>query len=562
MKNRKMILLLTVGIALLSLVNVSVFLQDKGRNGISRGITLLDPSADVTSVRIERKGALPVLIAKSSVWRMVEPFSSEVDERMVLRLIDSLSQTPVSDSISDSELLRIGRSRADFELEDPGLRIKVVSGEKSAGYLFGSVTPDRSGVYVAVEGSGSVFVMPTNMLSAVDVPVDVFRRRALFSLVPETVAGFAVKRSSGSIVGFSRSGENWKVDGSDASADKVRKFMSDVLSSSAMDFIWPVGMTNESKTASASLLSSYGLDPESAVTVTFTDVDGDTDRISFGKNSSAGAVYALVQRGGAIVTVPAGLKEQAMQDAGMFTDSRLFPFKASAVAAIAIADADVSYAFSRGKNGEWFMETPASAPADSGRVDSMLNRLLALSRADVAASGLAVSFTSNSSPVTVSRSAVLGDMRLEDLRSREILKIDPVTVRRIVMSTPDKNVKPVSVVYNRDRRAWNVEHSGSSSVVDDAGVAAVLAAINPLMAERIERLKVSAEDLSAYGLEFPRLTVAVDLDVEKSVRRNIMIGNRTGSGCYVTVGSSDAVFVISDEAVGRISASVVRSNDD
>jgi hypothetical protein len=36
-----------------------------------------------------------------------------------------------------------------------------------------------------------------------------------------------------------------------------------------------------------------------------------------------------------------------------------------------------------------------------------------------------------------------------------------------------------------------------------------------------------------------------------------MIGNRTENGCFATVGSSDAVFVISDETAGKISAAIV-----
>jgi hypothetical protein len=158
----------------------------------------------------------------------------------------------------------------------------------------------------------------------------------------------------------------------------------------------------------------------------------------------------------------------------------------------------------------------------------------------------------------VSRIVVMGDLRVEDLRSKEILAIDPITVKRIVMTSSEKNVKPTSVVYSRDRRAWNVELSDSNQKVDENGIAMVFSAINPLQALRIERLKVSAADLALYGLESPRLTIAIDQDTEKSVRRNIMLGNPVDGGCYATVGSSDAVFVISSETAGKISSSIVR----
>lgn len=555
MRNRKIIMMLLAGIILLGTVNLALYLNDDGKNGIARSFTLLSPLAEISSLRIERKGVVPVLLAKSSAWRLVEPFSGDVDEQVVLKLTDALSQTLVKDSISDSQLLRLGRSREDFELDDPRLRLRVASGDGHIEYLFGSPTSSGDGVYVAVDGLNSVFVMPSNLFAAVDVSADGFRRRALFGETSETVGAFAIKRPDGSMMKFAREGENWKVDGVNASADKVRGFLSDLLGAVAVDFVWPVGRTNESKSISAALLSTYGLDAENALTLTLAEGDG--DMISFGKAASPNEVYALVQRGGAIVTVAAGLKEQAMQGALKYTEARLFPVDSSSVTAFTVADGETSYSFSRGKNGEWQIETPVSAPADSIRVNMLLNRILTLSSSDIAASGLSVSLSAGVAPVTVAREAVLGDIRFDDLRSKEMLRIDPVTVRRIVMTSPDKNVRPAAVEYSRERRSWNVGHESQQGIVDENAIASVLSAVNPLRAERIERLKVSASDLAAYGLENPRLTVAIDQDIEKSLRRNIMIGNRTENGCFATVGSFDAVFVISDETAGKISAAVI-----
>lgn len=556
MKNRKMIVLLLVGILLLSIANILTAVDGESKGKIVRNVTLMSPSAEVTSLRIEHRGRMPVMIARSSKWRLVEPYSADVDEQKVLRLLDALSQTLVMDSIADSQLLRLGRRRADFELDEPPLRLHVASGEKHIEYLFGSFTPSGDGVYAAVEGLNTVFVMPAALMSALDVPADGFRRRTLFGETPETVNAFSLKRPDGSVMKFAREGDGWTVDGAKASVGKVRKFLSDVLEAVAVDFVWPTGGTNESK-MSAALLSSYGLDPESALTLTLSGINGNGGMISFGKTASSDEVYALVQRGDAIVTVAAGLKEQAMQEALKYTDARIFPVEASSVTALAIADGETSYSFSRGKSGEWRIETPISAPADSERVDLLLNRVLTLSSSDVAASGLTVSLSSGTAPVTVRREAVLGDLRFDDLRSSEILKIDPVTVKRIVMVSSDKDVKSTSVEYSRERRAWQVGQSSKQGQVDKNGIDSVLSAVNPLRAERIERLKVSISDLSVYGLDNPQLTIAIDQDIEKSPRRNIMLGNQTENGCFATVGSSDAVFVISDETAGKISASIV-----
>ena len=85
----------------------------------------------------------------------------------------------------------------------------------------------------------------------------------------------------------------------------------------------------------------------------------------------------------------------------------------------------------------------------------------------------------------------------------------------------------------------------------------VLSAINPLTALRVVRLKVSAPDLGAYGLDTPFLTIAIDQERADAVRRNILIGGETDGGRFATVGSADAVFVLSRESVEALSAPLV-----
>ena len=70
-------------------------------------------------------------------------------------------------------------------------------------------------------------------------------------------------------------------------------------------------------------------------------------------------------------------------------------------------------------------------------------------------------------------------------------------------------------------------------------------------------LKVSANDLSGYGLDTPLFTVAIDLEREDAIRRNILVGDRTDDGRFATVGASDAVFVLPETVVDDLSADLV-----
>ena len=51
--------------------------------------------------------------------------------------------------------------------------------------------------------------------------------------------------------------------------------------------------------------------------------------------------------------------------------------------------------------------------------------------------------------------------------------------------------------------------------------------------------------------------MAVDQDVDNAVRRNIIIGKKTKGGRFATIGSSDAVFVMGEEQVNRLSVAIV-----
>jgi hypothetical protein len=237
-------------------------------------------------------------------------------------------------------------------------------------------------------------------------------------------------------------------------------------------------------------------------------------------------------------------------------NSRLFPFEASAVSAFSLSTESLTCALSRGKEGAWLLESPVVAPADLKTVDGVLARILALPHStDVKSSdSIFVSFGTNTSSVAISRSKVFGSLRLEDLRSKEMVRFDPAVVSRLVSTVQGKTA---SVVYSREKGMW-IPDGDAAAEVNAAGVNKVLSAINPLVAVRVENLKASASDLSRYGLDVPRLILAVDRADEGSVRRNILVGGPAKSGYYATVGSADAIFVISHSAVNALMSQLLK----
>ena len=559
MRNAKSIIILLTIIAVAAALDYFVYFG-KGPSSTSKRTTLVDFQSEAASVRIERVGS-PVVVLDRGLggWRLTDPFASGADEQAVMKLVDVLTQTPVVEVISDSELLKLGRTRADFSLEEPVLTVTLTGMDKSVcRFMFGSATPTQDGVYASVEGVDAVFILGKPAFSFVDVRPDDLRQRSLLPLGGAWVTSFEIKREGIPLLEFLRTGAGWNVGSEKASSQKITEFIDDLTTASAVSFIWPVGSSNETDHATSSLLAGYGLDPDSAVTVTLNDINGKSRRLSFGKEADDGNVYALVQNGNAIVTVPSKLRDFARQDPVMFTDSRLFPVEARSVNGFSVSSDGSLYSLVRDKDGKWGLESPVVAPADQEASDALLSLILSLSPADVVKeNGVAVSVLTNMSKVLIPRERILGKRTFEDLRSREMLKIDAPLVKRIVSTVGGKTPKTASVVYDRERRQWNLDTEADGVAVNVKGVESVLSVINPLTAVRIEKLAVVAADLDDYGLDTPFLTVAIDQDSDETIRRNILIGKKTRGGRFATIGSSDAIFVISDATVSRLSASIV-----
>jgi len=560
MRNMRIIVWLSVGIAALLGVNILLTFNDSQDTAIVQRTSLLPfPDDAVSLIEISRGGVVESVLTHTGSWRLVEPFAGSVDEAVVLKLLDALAYAPLDDSLGDQELLRLGRTRADFGLESPRLAVRIRAGASETAISFGSPTPSASGVYAAIDDVRAVFVVPSNTFAAVDVPVSGFRRRTLFTSGEESVASFDVKRGAGEFMRFRREGDGWLMvqpTEGPASLTKIKKLLSDVMSASAVDFVWPVGGSNEVAEASDALLAGYGLGAESAVTLTLKGTDGSDRRISFGSDAGEGRVYALVHNGAAVVTVDAALKDLVSPGNSALADTRLFPYETSQVSGMSIVDDGVACMLAKNEDGTWRLDSPISAAASSTAVDSLLSAVLALRGGDTDENGVEVSISADERKVRVSRAALGPGFRLENLRSLEILKIDPASVRRLSVTGSGTNGTE-SVVYDRDRRAWSVEVSSVKGTVSENGVARVLGVVNPLEAGRIVKLKVSADDLGGYGLEKPRLTVAIDLEREDAIRRNILVGDATDGGCFATVGASDAVFVLPESAVYDLSADIV-----
>lgn len=569
MNNRRSILRLLVAIIVLGLLHFALEISGGGSNSRTRRAVLV-PNADFASrIELMRNDSTPFVLEKSGrSWSFIEPFSANADDAVIARLLDRLAFTPLIASIADAELLRLGRQREDFELERPRLKMRLQINDTTTELAFGTEVPDAGGIYAAIEGIDSVFIAPTNMLRMARLNPMALRNRSLSHFTPGQIIAFDLKSGTGSFASFYREGETWQQREprqSAAAQTQIKKLLETIIDSRVRSFVWPIGATNENRVAAVSLLAGYGLDSESSVSILMRSDDGRDETIAIGREAGDGLVYAALGGSSVIVTVNASLKDLIGGDSSRYADSRLFPLQSTAVNTISIEDDNVTYLLARdGKNG-WRLDAPVSATADSDAVSAVLDRILSARSSDLDAYGLRVNINAQSSSISIARDVVLGNRSLEDLRSKIMFNADPGTLKRIVISRADSEIAD-AIVWDSFRRAWNTDTSDGGSTarrsfrtgtVNAIAAADLVAALNPLEAISVVRLKATTSELCNFALDEPRITIAIDRQEEDALRRNILIGAETPEGCYATIGATDAIFLLSTETLRRLSAAII-----
>ena len=537
-----------LGAAVLIAAGAHVLLSLKGvGEALIRRTTLMGMEVQKADrIAIGRPGSPEVVLEREDAWRISSPFAAPADETAVRRLLDALSVAPVGDAAyTVHDLAQFDRTRADYGLGDPpALRVAVSRGGAGVGAAsFGVRTSTGDGNFAAVDGDPLVYLLPTSAYAAVAVQVDALRLRRLLPGGASRAESFDLKKGVGAFMRFVRTGETWARAGAKdgdpvepVSAALVARFLARLDAAEATGFVWPTGATNEPAVATAPLLAGYGLDSDSAVTVTVRARGRPDEQVSFGRDAGDGLAYALAHGAEDVVTVPADLRDFAY--AADFADARLFSFDRASVATLSLESGGVKCLLARDAAGAWRMDAPVAAVADAARVDALLARILALRVEDRDPGGVEVALQ-DVPPERVSVKALFVDMGLEDLRGREMMNVAPADVRRLTAA--HGAAKPVSVAFDVDRRAWSVESADRHGAVVQASVDAALSALSPLKAEKVVKLKATAADLRRYGLETPRFTLAVDAAGDGAMRRNVIVGERAQGGRFATVGSADSV---------------------
>lgn len=511
--------------------------------------------------------------AEQDAWRITVPYRSEADGASVACLLDALTSVPLTDMRTARELAALEASWADFQLDPPVARVRLAAGGETNVVRFGARVPSCSEVYAAVEGLRNVFTVPASVLACVPSDADALRPRALFACSRDEMAGLEFRSPDQPFVKLVREGAVWRMSAPAAAlADSgiVTALTDSLLAARVEEFVLPStrhpgtsGIVAADGLLSSAVLAPYGLSADAALSVCVRKVDGRAETVSFGGPSGTNRVWALVRNGTAVVTVPAELVERCRAREASLRDTRVFALAPDErLTSVSLTVGGAVYVLRADDKAGWRLEAPVVAPTDPVTAASFVENVLKLKQSDLMNEGqgptvqVAVGTTASSRPsVAVPAACFQMLSSWADLRSKTLMTLDPAAVFRLSVTKADGS--SVTVTRDPDQAFWRLETPLAGRRVKADAVKALLSALARVEASGVETVAATPEDFRRCGLAAPAFVVSADLETERAVRRNVLIGGAaSGGGRYATVGGADAVFVISRQTAAALTADV------
>ncbi len=546
----------------------------------------IDPGS-VTVLRIASTSINVVCERRQGEWLMTSPVMARADAGAVDRLLESFHSLSRSDVITESEREELDLDLAAYGLDQPRARITYGDEKRQQTVLVGRDAPLGGHLYVMEEGRTEIVVTGTNLLASLPSTSVDLRDRRLFAGLPGDVVRLDVRRSDGFLQLIRGKELDWRIQKpveARAAGSAVQGFLDALFGLSVAEFI--------AETSAGAAL--YGLDEPVAQLTIISGKGPGEQTLLLGKRveSSTNLLYAAVLGVDAVYAVADSVLESLRIRLEDLRDRRLVTLMASEIQHIAIRDDEKQLVLQRNEDGSWNVMEPRQYKADLSRVQLLLSewtgarverfidnapvtnaidsdRSVTLSATLPAATdssgtdasatarevaqrvvvhvldgpdefGLVRVLREGEKTALAVNGAVLQAASVDPLvyRDREVLSVDPATVRSLSIQT--------------SAGTWNVRREGTNDfraiapgqiVTDAAAIGNVLQALRSVRAAGY--LSESIADLELRGLASPVAQVTIGLTGESGISKTLLMGSDAGpDSVYGMIRGQDAIFTV------------------
>lgn len=609
MGNRRIILFFLCGIAVCSfliwgLPRYAPFLPVK----TEAAAALTDGDLSwVERITVDHGDARIGMCLKAGRWVLEAPFQAPVDRGAALRFLDLFESARVKDSLGFHELRKRELSLKEFGLA-PARAHVVLEGGKRHEFFFGAATPLGKDVFVRSGRDERVLVVSGDLCGALPRTADDIRSRRLAGYTEGSISAIEIRVPERPFIRLSKESGTWRLTQpveAPASDAKVEAMLGMLENARVSRFIWPtvsnVMDVAESEAAFRTRLGVYGLGDDTGTRVQLLpERPGEPVVIIFGTpvKETEGFTYVLLHGATAIGAVSNAVVEAVRLSPEDLRDMRLFSELPARVDRLQVSLGEDEFVLAQ-TGAQWRFETPMSDLADQAAVGQVVKSLIninadeiedraggderdegrgkPLSRVDVGAGArswrfsimpadaenrlMNVVFTNSTRVFRVAASnvpsALVSTVGMLGLRDKTVLALPERSLRRITL----KRGRAQADVVERSGpdAAWRAGEV-SPGKVDAARLSAVVALLEKIRADRVEKLGVTLEEIEAYGLRDPWLSLSADVDATDSVRKTLLVGKEAWFGKrYAMVRGLDILFVLSPETLGILNGHLVET---
>ena len=193
-------------------------------------------------IEIGTGNAKPLRLVKKDSWRIAEPIDSDVDRTVFNDFFSTLEDAEKKRDIELSSA-----NLEEFGLKTPALTIRILVGEQWLELQGGGSNPTGDAHYVRVGADGPVFLIPRSSFDALNKGLRDFRKKELFTWMPDQVTALDINWQGGEKVRIERQAgtHEWKAsDRADLKlkTNKVENVLDQLHWLRAVDFLEPNAM--------------------------------------------------------------------------------------------------------------------------------------------------------------------------------------------------------------------------------------------------------------------------------------------------------------------------------
>ena len=307
---------------------------------------------------------------ENGVWQLEEPVKDRADSMAITQLLTTV-ETLRHDAVLGEEGNALNKDQMkEFGVSTSDTKVKFSGGDKTLELLVGKDAAVEGKIYLRVDGSNSVFVVPNDLKNQLSKKADDFRDRKLTDLTPAQVSRVVIQSVAGEIEAEKKSG-HWfllkplKARGDDS---KIGDLIAQATTARVHSFI-----------AEPASTTAYGLqEPRGSVTL-FSDAEAEPVVLQIGtdpqEEKEKDKVYAKLSSRESVVLIPNTVLKILETKPNELRDKHLLRVESDIVDRITIepAGADAIVLARSGEN--WVRKTDKDVPANSAAAARLLNDL-------------------------------------------------------------------------------------------------------------------------------------------------------------------------------------------